>query len=289
MGVGAPNAVIEAPFAEAPLFGLIESSPFVTRSTDAGASWIKGVQYSPEGCKEGDTVAMCETGTFSFTDRPDEVRWEPYILTAEEVCTASTYREDRLARGRRLLEQDTERQLAYELWTGDLAQATTLPDGDAMEDHNTWLARNPDVDILSHSGPVSLIHGLACLEQYLANNNGGRRGMIHATVQTVTHWDSYNLLDYSTGQPRTRRGNIVVTSPGYPGTSPDGEVSTDNVWAYATDIVRVYLGPVRVEEAEDRDNDDIAVFANRPALAEWERCRHAGVRLAVSVCDEGGS
>lgn len=148
------------------------------------------------------------------------------------------------------------------------------------------------MDILSESGPVGLVHGLACLEQYLASNNGGQQGMIHATPQVVTHWASFRLLRREGNRILTFHDTIIVPSPGYSGNNPNGSIADDDVWAYATDMITVRLGEVQtfdLEDTVDRDNNTIQTIAQRRALADWQRCRHGGIRLAVDLCDIGGS
>jgi hypothetical protein len=185
---------------------------------------------------------------------------------------------------------DTERQLGEELWTGNLAATANLPDGTDWP--NTWLADVGNVDILSEDGWVSPVHGLSCLEQYLAQTNGGQQGMIHATAQVASQWSFFNLVRDEGRRLVTVNDNIVVVSPGYTGSSPTGSVGDNDIWAYATDMVRVFVGEPKaydLRETVDRVNNTIVSVAQRPALAEWQRCRHAGVRLALDSCDVGGS
>lgn len=289
MGVG-PRTPVNPPMAGAPRFGLLASASPAPR--DEGARWTTGIAYEPEGCVEGATLDPCEPTNISASTKPGIVEWEPYILTVTEECSVFSSREERAERVRRLLTMDTERQLGAELWDGGIGSTALLSDGSTPWP-NTWLANVADVDILSESGPVGLVHGLACLEQYLASNNGGQQGMIHATAQTLTHWASFSLLRREGNRILTFLDTVVVVSPGYSGNNPDGAIGDDNVWAYATDMVTVRLTPIDVPAEDeftiDRENNTIGVTAARMALAEWERCRHAGVRLAMDLCDVGGS
>lgn len=286
--------------ATAPRYGLIVSSdpPF-----DNSDRWMQGLSYSPEGCGSGVAVDPCISGTnvFDPNNRPAKVEWLPYNLIVNEDCSLLPSGDDREARVTRKLSQSQETLIGHELWTGDIASvATTDSFHDANGDPtslqslpwpNTWLAHNADAEILSPPGQaVGLVHGLACLEQYLAAN-GGDQGMIHATAQVVTHWASFRLLRREGNKLLTMLDTIVVASPGYSGTGPHGQIADNDIWAYATDPVYVRLGPVKVEGqggvAVDYRNNNQVVVAQRPALAEWNKCRHAGVQLAVTLCGSG--
>lgn len=279
-----PTQPVVAPLASPPRFGLLASSPPVT---DQGDRWKGGISYAPEGCNDGEVFGTCDYGTeTSVLDGPATVSWYPYWLSVTTVCsTFSGVVEDaEVERTRRLLEQQTETLLGYELWAGNNAQIET-------DNPNTWLA-SPDAIDLTGLEPSGLVHGLACLEQYLAENNGGRQGMIHATAQVVTHWESYRLLRREGNRILTFKDTIVVPSPGYIGTSPTGTIGDEDVWAYATDAVRIWLGQPdtpNVKNQVDRRDNTAYVTIQRPALAEWERCRHAGIQLCVTPCGFDGS
>lgn len=283
------RSTVPARPATAPRFGLLASVDSIIRNE---FRWEGGIAYEPEGCVEGTTLGICDPAAMAAPTKPGEVVWYPFQLTIQEECTTSSGEPDnRRARVRRLLEMDTERQLGAELWDGDVAQVEDIP-GTAEPYPNTWLANVGTVDILTESGPVALTHGLACLEEYLAQNNGGQQGMIHATAQTVTHWQTLDLLRRDNDKIVTVKDTVVVISPGYSGNSIDGTIGTDNIWAYATDMVRVFLGSIQTftnEEEVDRDRNNIVVTAWRPGLAEWERCRHGGARLSLTRCGVGGS
>lgn len=268
------------PFAAAPQFGLIASSPPVS---DQGNRWTGGISYSPEGCGDGEIFGTCEYGTdVTPATQPDTVVWWPYILSVAVECSTFSGEGPDVGelddRARRLLLQQQETLLGKELWEGNYAQA------DAEGPPNTWLA-GPDADVITTT-PATLTHGLDCLEQYLAENNGGKQGMIHATAQTVTQWESFRLLRREGNRILTFKDTIVVPSPGYTGTSPTGTIGSGDIWAYATDYIRVWLDEPKVKDATDRSTNTAQTVAQRFALAEWERCRHGGLPLDMDVCGD---
>lgn len=286
MATGRAN--VSAPMAAAPRFGLLASIPTEDASQDR---WGGGIQYRPEGCVDGYIYDICDAPTRTTPENRDVVAWQPYVLHVSQKCSSFSgeYAENQ-ARIVRLLQSMTETLIGREFWGGELSSTATDTDGDPSP--NTWLANVADVDILSELGPVGLVHGLACLEQYLSENNGGQQGAIHATAQVVTHWESFRLLRREGNKILTFKDTVVIPSPGYLGTSPDGNIGNNNIWAYATDMPRIWLGdikPVEDKETFDRTDNTVVVQAERKALVEWERCRHAGVRLAMEVCDTGGS
>lgn len=278
---------VEAPQAAAPRFGLLAS---ITPETTPYQVWSLGISYSPEGCGDGQTGNACDMPEVVFETRPDTVEWNPYPISVTEKCTAQSNPDDMPERVTRKLNSMTETLLGREFWGGGVADGATDPDGQPWP--NTWLANVADVDILTESGPATLSHALACLEQYAAEKNGGQQAAIHATAQVVTHWESFRLLRREGNRILTFKDTVVIPSPGYLGTSPDGAIADGNVWAYVTDMPRIYLGPVNpvtFTRDDNNRNNDIVAHASRLALVEWERCRHGGVRLDVDLCDTGGS
>ncbi len=285
MGAG-PSAVVAAPPAGAARHGLVLSA---VRPTDPDNRWTNGITYEPEGCYSGDLVDPCGSDEKDDPSPRATVEWEPYGVVATYRCSAMAANgKDWQGIVRRRLEAVRSFQIERELWTGDLATANSWP--------NRFLADVDNVDILTESAGVGLTHGLACLTQYLAETNGGQQGMIHATAQTVTHWDSLGLLRKEGARLYNWRDDIVVGGSGYDGSDPDGNNAvTGDVWAYATDLVEVRLADVMVigrpddPSFVDRTLNTARIRAEQLALASWEGCRHGGARLDLTTCGVGGS
>lgn len=306
MGHTGPSQVVSAPMAAQPIYGLRRSAAKPSRDELLGPSgmadattpgtgpasrarpyWTNGITYEPEGCQKGQTLDPCDPATTTYPDHPAVVEWFPYGLQVTEKCSTFSYRDDRIARINRLMEMDTERQLGHELWTGAVAETHDLTAPGAPWP-NTWLADPSSVEELS-AGALTPEDALGCLESYLNSHNGGQQGMIHATPHAAVHWfKSYLVMrDPADGLLKTPLGTIVVVSPGYPGTDPEGATGTGNVWAYATDMVRVWLDavePYDLEHTIDRAQNTVQTQADRMGLAEWQRCRHAGVQINITPC-----
>jgi hypothetical protein len=87
----------------------------------------------------------------------------------------------------------------------------------------------------------------------------------------------------------TRRGD-----DGYDGSDPDGNVDAtgETAWAYATGIVPVWTGAIRtipdegdLAAALDRSLNTIEWRVERPTLAMFDGCVHAGVNVDLcSTC-----
>lgn len=287
MGAG-PRAVVGAPPAGAARVGLVASA---ARPADPpGTRWQNGIRYEPEGCDSGTIDNPCDSDNLGSGAAPNaESTWEPYTVVATYRCSAlAAPGKDWEGIVRRRLEAVREFQISREFWTGDEAAAEGFP--------NRFLADVANVDIVTETGAVTLENGLACLDQYLAERNGGQQGMIHATAQVVALWWGLQLLRKEGNRLFTANDTIVVPGRGYTGGDPDGnDAATGDVWAYATDMVDVRLDDVvvigRPDDPSfiDRTNNTAVIRAEQLALASWEGCRHAGARLNVTVCGIGGS
>lgn len=293
MGHTGPSLVVEPRMAAPPKFGLVASLPRSDKGLDP--HWTNGIRYLPEGCMEGETFDPCSIHEVGSSSPPGIVEWLPYKLTAEDNCSTfgETF-EERSARAQRLLQMDTERQLGFEFWTGTIAAESTFdgPDGVDQPWPNTWLANDADefVDLSGATG-VDVVSAFSCLNQYLAENNGGQQGAVFLTPQVLIQLQAFSLLRRENGQLLTDLDNIVIASPGFPGTGPDGTFSV-GIWMYATDVPRLYLTEPRTQDrfgAIDRPNNVIAPVAERAGLVEWERCRHAGIAVDLEPCSGLGS
>lgn len=302
MGVATGSTSVSPIPAAPPEIGLLVSAIPAQREEMAGGDWKKGVTYRPEGCTSGrvftPTCGASDESDYILrgdSDAPDNVDWLPYILSIEIDC--STFdggeqgAEARISEGRRVMESMTEYLLAYEFWTGEQVSLSTLAD-DTTPYPNTWLADTANVDVVNGAG-LDPIPALACLESYLGRRNGGQQGMIHASPGVVSHWQAGGALTREGNRIYTVNRNIVIASPGYIGTSPTRTLGDNNVWAYATDLVRYWVDPeIQITDLQASISvytNEQVVIAQRVALAEWQRCRHGGVRINVPACEAEGS
>ena len=287
------RAVVTPAALATPRIGLLASG----RTPDDGDNrWQGGFAYTPERtCDDPqivvDPCSITEGDYDPFPFAPEEV-WEPYGVHATVQCSTlgSVSRDDEALARRRLLASE-QRQIERELWRGDRARTSGWTG-------NRFLASST-ADVLSPADTgVALTHGLACLEEYLADTLDGAVGMIHATRQVVTHWRGLDLV--------RREGNLLLTafdtrvvpgSGGYDGSGPAPDAdsapvaaATGDVWAYATEQVDVRLGEIQIVGPDvDRSVNTRLVRAQRFAVASWDGCAHGAVQLDVTTCEPVGS
>ena len=281
-----PAAVVAAPPAAPPRVGLLVSA---RTPTDDDTRWVNGFRYDPENPGLGYITSICDPGATDrdLDDSSTDVDWQPYIVGAGIKCsTLGAAGREWDAQARRALDAIAEYRISRELWRGDQAQAESLP--------NRYLA-SAESDIVTEAGPVDVVQGLACLEDYLAKTTGGRRGMIHANRTVVTWWMRFGLVRRDTGLLLTSVDTIVVPGAGYDGSTPDGADPVDgDVWAYATDLVDVRRSAIDIfggpnASGVDRTLNTVEIRAEQAAVASWDGIAHGAARLDVDVCDIGGS
>lgn len=265
MGAG-PKTVVSSPPAAAPRVGLLVSA---NSPADDNGRWQGGIVYDPETGHSGYTTSECEPGEDdrALDDAPETTEWEPYIVGAGYRCTAlAANRTDWRAKVRRFLEARAEEQISAELWTGTISQA-----------HGLGNRRLNSGGEAVTAGAVEPREGLALLEQYLAENAGGQRGMIHAPRALVSHWAQDGGLRRDGGLILTIHDTIVVPGAGYP------EVGM----AFATGMIDVRRGPVDLfgdpqQDAGgsiDRGVNTIEVRAEQVALASWDGIVHGAAEI----------
>lgn len=278
--------IIDNPRRRPAALSLVNSA--ITPDADS-ERWELGFDFSPEACGDADVADPCQSSPRVPTVRPASLHWEPFVVWAADQCSAfgwavANYEE----RARRLLERCESKQIARELWRGDLAQDRGWA--------NKRLADPASDEVTDGATPV--IDALACLEQFLAECGCGEQGMIHATPQLVTHWAALgqSVLRREGGLLLTIHDTIVVTDAGYDGSGPDGEdpAVTGVQWAYATSMVTVRRGPVAtlpgsLAEALDREDNTVAYYAERPAISYWDGCCLGAAEVDLAPCTIGGA
>lgn len=250
--------------------------------------WGLGFSFQPDPCGDGGISAACNPGAFTVDDRLPKVDFEPYVVYGGDHCSTFGFTAENYAdRARALLERSQSKQIAAELWTGDLAAAETWP-------NLSFAGTATDSDTVT-DGPSSVITVLACLEQALAQCGGGDQGMIHATRQLVTHWAALgpSVLRREGGLLLTVHDTIVVADAGYDGSGPGGVAAGASQWAYASGLVEVRLGAIQMTpdtlaEATDRAVNTIEYVAWRPAAAVFDGCCLFAAEADLAVCAIGG-
>lgn len=286
-----PGSTVPAPTRLAPVLSLIGASRTLNGDTprwDSGA-----VQFEPLPCGGGTlSIPGCTPVNRSDLSTPAGVgESTPFLLHVEDECRDRPA-DEADARVRQLLEIDQHYQLEREFWTGETVQ------GMDPAPPFRWLADPDHVDVLSPGDSSSpLRYALAALQEALGGCRPAGRGMIHATITTVSLWQAEGLLHREGGLLLDTFGNVVIPGVGYDGSGPDGLVdeSGTTAWAYATGIVDTRLGEIVVQETFDSRVNARLWEASRMAAAYWDGCCHFGIRVnhCLTACsvpdDEVGS
>jgi len=277
---------------QAPRVGLIASArveqpparPAAASDSDPVTRWEAGFAWEPVNvCTGGGVADPCGTDALTASDSLDQQEYNPVLLWKADKCTSKgRVPRDPVARVRQALTACTSKLLAGELWEGTLAVAKGFP--------NRFLA-DPEANTLT-DGAVSEASAIACLEEGLAACSCGT-GMIHVTPGMMIRIADHGLIERFGNVFRTANDTIVVADAGYTGTGPEGQpASNGSVWAYATDMVDVRLGPIVTYPDSDAaamtigtaPDNTLTYRAQRLAAATWDGCCHLAVEVDIPVC-----
>lgn len=256
---------IDAPKAQAPRVGLLQSVPVITHPSEAG--WGQGIHYLSETCAGSAVLDVCESGAKPAGQQGLMLNNRPFVVMANYSCSTFGFEvADYAGKAQRRLAASQGYAIEQELWSGNLATAQSYP--------NRFLNDGNADDVGGTGDPLA---ALAMLEYELGEYIDGAPGMIHAPRNIVTLWaEKGGLLRREGNVIRTINDTIVVPGAGYP---QSGGV------VFATDLIEVHVGPVRtIPSGDDFARVDTAlntieVRAERVAAIAWPHC----VQLKASV------
>lgn len=307
MATGNRGAVVEPTRPIPAPVGLLASALSPPDSEDE--RWVNGFAFQALDCIPGGRFDPCaEDLNLVIPDNADSPDYVPFAVWAGYKCSPWDPVFDWARAVTDALLAIEEEQIAAELWRGDIARAEAHP--------NRYLT-DVDSDNLSSSA-LAANDALACLEQYLAQCNGGQQGMIHASRQLITLWHFGGALRREGRRIYTIHDTVVVPGTGYDGSGPaegaEPEPAGSTQWAYATGPVTVRREPLRDVEVDvpdigggratitvpqviggpnwegiDRATNTTEARAERRAAATWSGCCHAAVEVDVAACGIGGS
>lgn len=269
-------------------FGLVGKGTLVPGADSD--RWGGGIALESEACAVSVRIVdVCNTGTFVTSQEPTGEGFQEYLPFAVQVeyqCSTLGFNaNDYWGKALRALELHQSAAIERELLKGELAKKASelSPDNPVP---NRWLADGTAVDVTPAGGAVKPKVGVALLEQALANNQGGAKGVIHSPVAIGSVLaDDYKVEDDTL---RTPLGNTFITGAGYDGSGPNGEPqSGTSYWLYATGAIGVRLSepsvtPDTMPEAVDRRVNHITVVAERLAAATWDGCSHFAVLVDLA-------
>lgn len=311
MAIGAPVPV-PAPPAQPPNIGLLPTFRAL-QGSEATEGWEHGFAFAPEQCLTSSRGSWdCDTpgDADSPPANPAVVQTRPFFVRAFDKCAPWDRTRDWQRRADNMLAASESFQIADELWTGSVAQASVEPDG-VTPWPNRYLA-SADADVLNNpigDPAFAVVDALACLEYALGQCQNGGRGVIHCTRQLATHWSQRGMLRREGAMLLTTLDTIVVADAGYDGSGPAGQGEAEgSQWAYATGIPIVRLGPVRHRPGNEDEQAALAaefnsieaqrfdpkvnlitVRSERTAAVTWDSCCHLAVNVDLPLCYVGGA
>lgn len=254
-------------------FGIL--SPATTTYDESDSFWTSGFTYEVMDAgvlvKNASIVGVDPADEVTVIDNTDSTEtykeYFPFDIRASvKLSTMGNRPEDVEASARRALDIVTQKAVEREFWDGDIAQLLTV------SNDNRYLASTQSIDVTPTPGTaVKVRHGLALLEQAIADSSTGFQGVIHTTRSVA----SALRLKEDGKTLRTRIGTPVVAGVGYSRKGPSGaDAAAGKAWMYATGPVSVRLGPTsiipgKVNQAVDTRINNIEYFVDRPAAVTW--------------------
>lgn len=269
-----------------------------------GSPWREAaITWTPEPCgTEGDTydigcgpldlLNLDISGDKSTVRTPEH--FYAFGVREPESCSNFGFAGvDTNVRADRAITLDEAKQVERELWTGRRAKLNAAA-GATEYLFNRWLARDTAEPLTGNPPAVTQLKGgvaqnptraLAELEQAVASNRSGGRGIIHATPRTVTYWTENGHL-YRAGNVllTVARDTVVIPGEGYDGSAPNGAVDAtgDTAWAYATGWIEVFRGPVQIitpQSPEFTTSNRRTSIAVRKYALEIDPCVYVGIKV----------
>jgi len=273
----------------------------VPETFDPDLHWANGFCWLPEGSGNENTGVMegvCTDGEVT-KDTSYECGTECFcsfiVWAADRSSTFAFEARDWMGRVTRKLEAAQAKLIEHEIYTNSLGictQAIALSGG------------NPNfVDATPAGGPLSPRSALAALEDIVADVSVGQQAVFHVRPFEIVPWMETCSVTKEPGLRGGQRfvspmGNLIVPGRGYTGQGPGGQPATpDVVWAYATPVPQIRLGPVlTIPNIPDDPEDEGAwsavtdalrnhtvVYAEREVVVAWEQYMHVGIQIDRSL------
>lgn len=283
MAISPPGFVVDAPkVLTIPRYGLLSTIEPV--ELDDPHAWAGGVEWEFDLCTSVESFTdNCPpaTGHTKSTERDLEFcHADPFVIKSSFDCstTGRPVAESFDIARRRLLAWESH-ELERVFWTGQSANGQVNP---SLAFGNDTCEIFPI--ILSNSGPVTVVGGVAALEEALTDVVPGG-GVIHVPFGLATYLTESRILERREGKYFSPTGFPVVVGAGYPGSGP-GNVPADvgTTWIFGTGPVGVwrsefFMNPRDVSEGINRYRNSITVFSERFYAAGFSCSLYA-----VQVC-----
>lgn len=232
-------------------------------------------------------AANCPTDAMTIDARPKIETADAFMVRAYSWCSAIIRnQEDRAARARRLLEGMQSLDIAYEFWTGTIAQAQSLG--------NSWLANTvggaatavvwPDhpfqtAAYAAPTGEPPSAGALGRMDAYLSRVLGNGTGILHMSPEMFAYLRGAfpGWMEQSGNNTwLSPNGHLLCADGGYTGAAKAEEGGALLAeWIVATPPIDIVLGPIETTTPESPEAFGIAtneyvLYAQRDVLIEWD-------------------
>lgn len=252
--------------------------------------WVGGFEFLADACDSIDPMPIeCVSDEKAENENVASVVYNPFLVFGFDKCSAMDRNRDRAGRARRNLEDTRSFQVEQEFFDGVASLQVS-----AGDDRNQFLTDGTATDLGAGSA-FPAMRGLAALEVGLARCLKGRRGVIHATPDVVSLWDSGGGLRVEGGLVLTVMDTIVVAGAGYSGNDPDGAAPTaGSSWAYGTGLVYSKLSTVvdfadqEPESRYDRAVNTITWRIEQAVAVVTSPCCKVAAEIDLAAATGGG-
>lgn len=289
-----------APPLRSPRNGLLTVA--TVKDDETGVRWGNGVAWTAEmlamdyehfddpGMNEtwfGARELGCAMTALTVNARPVGEIADAFNIAAYSWCSMmQNDQRDRAGRARRLLEAVQSMAIAYEFWTGTIAQASAANENAYLAwttgtGHTATVWPNHPFATANYSAPTGeppSSGALGRMDAYLTRVLANGTGLLHMSPEMfsflIAEFPGWLRLEGNIW--KSPLGHSIVADAGYTGAAKAqsaGALLAE--WIIATGPVEIVLGPVDSTSPDSTEafsfaTNDIVLYAQRDVLIEWE-------------------
>lgn len=259
-----------------------------TPVTPTDLHWEAGITWDNDLCTEVHSTSLnCPPNGIPKTPERDFefCTADPFVLYGAYDCPpVGRKASDAFRIATERLRVHEGRELESVFWTGVTDEGETVNPSLAFGNSECGVA---PVDLTPGGGAPNPVAGLAILESALVQCAPGG-GVIHANYGVASFFADHRLMYQDGNSWFTATGQRLAFGAGYPGSGPANvAAAAGSTWLFATGPVgiwrsEIFLTPERLDQAVDRDINDVTVFAERVYAVGWSCCIFA---INIELCD----
>lgn len=252
-----------------------------TPVTPADGHWEGGITWDNELCTEVHSTSLqCPpVADPKIAERDFEACCaDPFVLYGSYDCPpVGRKATDAFRIATERLRVHESRELERVFWTGVTDSGETV--NPSLAFGNNTCGTEP-VDLTVANPGLNVLGGLAVLESALVDCAPGG-GVIHVNYGVAPFLAHHNLIYRDGDTWYTVTGQRLAFGAGYPGSGPENvAAAAGTTWMFATGPIGIwrsdiFLTPERLDQAVDRDINDVTVFAERVWAVGWSCCLFA--------------